>query len=73
MLAAVVSGWLLALVLLPAVAIVVPLLLSAPPNREVEVLAGLAEGEVVVASANFLVDAEASMGGAMPRPSIISK
>ena len=32
----------------------------------VEVLAGLAEGEVVVASANFLVDAEASMGGAMP-------
>lgn len=32
----------------------------------VEVLAGLSEGEVVVASANFLVDAEASMGGAMP-------
>jgi Cu(I)/Ag(I) efflux system membrane fusion protein len=32
----------------------------------VEVLSGLAEGETVVASANFLVDAEASMGGAMP-------
>lgn len=32
----------------------------------VEVLSGLSHGETVVASANFLVDAEASMGGAMP-------
>ena len=35
------SGWVLAAVLVPAIAIVVPLLLSAPPNREVDVLAGL--------------------------------
>ena len=49
-LAAVASGWLLALVLLPAVAIVVPLLLSAPPNREVEVLAGLDRWVRVVAT-----------------------
>ncbi len=32
---------------------------------EVEVLAGLAEGDVVVTSANFLIDAEANMGSAM--------
>jgi Cu(I)/Ag(I) efflux system membrane fusion protein len=30
---------------------------------DVEVLSGLAAGEVVVASANFLIDAESSMGG----------
>jgi Cu(I)/Ag(I) efflux system membrane fusion protein len=40
--------------------------LGAVSGDEVEVLAGLAEGEVVVASANFLVDAESSMGGQMP-------
>jgi membrane fusion protein, copper/silver efflux system len=34
-------------------------------GTEVEVLTGLAAGEVVVASANFLIDAESSMGGAM--------
>ncbi|HEX6908969.1 MAG TPA: efflux RND transporter periplasmic adaptor subunit, partial [Longimicrobium sp.] len=34
-------------------------------GSEVEVLAGLAAGEVVVASANFLIDAESSMGSAM--------
>lgn len=39
--AAAVTSSLLALVLLPAAAITIPLLLSAPPNREVEVLAGL--------------------------------
>ncbi|HET7464595.1 MAG TPA: efflux RND transporter periplasmic adaptor subunit [Longimicrobium sp.] len=33
---------------------------------EVEVLAGLAAGEVIVSSANFLVDAESSMSGPMP-------
>ena len=33
-------------------------------GAEIEVLAGLREGERVVASANFLVDAESSMGGA---------
>ena len=31
----------------------------------IEVLAGLAEGEVVVSSANFLIDAEANMGSSM--------
>ena len=39
--AAAVTSSMLALVLLPAAAITIPLLLSAPPNREVEVLAGL--------------------------------
>lgn len=34
-------------------------------GAEVEVLSGLAAGEVVVASANFLIDAESSMGSAM--------
>jgi Cu(I)/Ag(I) efflux system membrane fusion protein len=34
-------------------------------GTDVEVLSGLAAGEVVVASANFLIDAESSMGGAM--------
>jgi Cu(I)/Ag(I) efflux system membrane fusion protein len=34
-------------------------------GTEVEVLSGLAAGETVVASANFLIDAESSMGGAM--------
>ena len=32
----------------------------------VEVLAGLAEGETVVASASFLIDAESNLGAAMP-------
>lgn len=32
---------------------------------EVEVLAGLVEGDIVVTSANFLIDAEANMGSAM--------
>ncbi|MBI4410058.1 MAG: efflux RND transporter periplasmic adaptor subunit [Gemmatimonadetes bacterium] len=32
---------------------------------EIEVLAGLAEGDVVVSSANFLIDAEANMGRSM--------
>ncbi|HSM37601.1 MAG TPA: efflux RND transporter periplasmic adaptor subunit [Longimicrobiales bacterium] len=32
---------------------------------DIEVLAGLAEGEVVVSSANFLIDAEANMGSSM--------
>jgi Cu(I)/Ag(I) efflux system membrane fusion protein len=32
----------------------------------IEVLAGLAEGDVVVSSANFLIDAEANMGSSMP-------
>jgi membrane fusion protein, copper/silver efflux system len=32
---------------------------------DVEVLAGLAEGEVVVSSANFLIDAESNMGSSM--------
>ena len=39
--AGVATGSVLALVLLPATAVTVPLLLSAPPNREVDVLAGL--------------------------------
>jgi len=34
-------------------------------GSEIEVLAGLAEGEVIVTSANFLIDAEANMGTAM--------
>lgn len=34
-------------------------------GSEVEVLSGLSAGEVVVASANFLIDAESSMGSAM--------
>ncbi|MBI4544090.1 MAG: efflux RND transporter periplasmic adaptor subunit [Gemmatimonadetes bacterium] len=33
--------------------------------EEIEVLAGLAEGDVVVSSANFLIDAEANMGRSM--------
>ena len=32
----------------------------------VEILAGLAEGETVVASASFLIDAESNLGAAMP-------
>ena len=38
---AVVSGWLAALVVIPAVLLVLPWLLSAPPNREVDLLAAL--------------------------------
>lgn len=38
---AVLSGWAFALVLVPLALIAIPLLLSAPPNREVELLAGL--------------------------------
>lgn len=34
-------------------------------DGHIEVLAGLAEGEVVVSSANFLIDAEANMGSSM--------
>ncbi len=34
-------------------------------GADIEVLAGLAEGEVVVSSANFLIDAEANMGSSM--------
>jgi Cu(I)/Ag(I) efflux system membrane fusion protein len=34
-------------------------------GRKIEILAGLAEGESVVASANFLIDAESSMGSAI--------
>ncbi|HEX6308003.1 MAG TPA: efflux RND transporter periplasmic adaptor subunit [Longimicrobiales bacterium] len=34
-------------------------------GSEIEILAGLAEGEVVVTSANFLIDAESNMGSAM--------
>lgn len=34
-------------------------------DREIEILAGLEEGETVVASANFLIDAESSMGSAI--------
>lgn len=34
-------------------------------DRQIEVLAGLSEGEIVVASANFLIDAESNMGSAM--------
>lgn len=49
-LAAVVSGWLLALAVVPAVAIIVPLLLAAPPNREVDVLAGLDRWVRIVAT-----------------------
>lgn len=48
--AAVGSGWLLALVVVPAVAIVVPLLLAAPPNREVDILAGLDRWVRIVAT-----------------------
>jgi membrane fusion protein, copper/silver efflux system len=33
-----------------------------------EVLAGLAEGEPVVASGQFLIDSEASLAGVQPRP-----
>jgi Cu(I)/Ag(I) efflux system membrane fusion protein len=43
--------------------------LGARSDHRVQVLAGLAEGDVIVASANFLVDAEsrlASHGGGMP-------
>ena len=38
-LAAVISGWLLALLLVPATLILIPLLLSAPPQREIDTLA----------------------------------
>ena len=38
-------------------------------GEEIEVVSGLPPGEVVVASANFLVDAESSMGGSMPAAS----
>lgn len=34
-------------------------------GQDIEVLAGLTEGEVVVSSANFLIDAEANMGSSM--------
>lgn len=34
-------------------------------GEEIEVLAGLVEGEVVVSSANFLIDAESNMGQSM--------
>lgn len=34
-------------------------------GSDIEVLAGLAEGDVVVSSANFLIDAESSMGSSM--------
>ena len=34
-------------------------------GRKIEILAGLTEGESVVASANFLIDAESSMGSAI--------
>ena len=34
-------------------------------DRQIEILSGLSEGETVVASANFLIDAESSMGGAI--------
>ncbi|MDO5675929.1 MAG: type II secretion system F family protein [Propionibacteriaceae bacterium] len=40
-LAAVITGWLPALFLLPGVAIIVPLLLMAPPQREIDLLAAL--------------------------------
>jgi len=43
--------------------------LGARAGRLVQVLAGLEEGETIVASANFLVDAEsrlAATGGSMP-------
>ncbi len=36
-----------------------------PVGREIEILAGLQPGEVVVSSASFLVDAEANLGSAM--------
>ncbi len=38
---AVATGWLAAIVLIPAAALLIPYLLSAPPNREVELLAAL--------------------------------
>lgn len=38
---ALVTGWALAILLIPGAVVGVPLLLSAPPNREVEILAGL--------------------------------
>ena len=38
---------------------------GATTTEHVEVLAGLQEGEVVVASANFLVDAESNLGAAL--------
>lgn len=39
--------------------------LGAPAGREIEILAGLEPGEVVVSSANFLIDAESNLGSAM--------
>lgn len=41
LLLAVISGWLVALVLVPAFAIGIPALLKEPPQREIDVLAGL--------------------------------
>ena len=43
--------------------------LGARADREVQILSGLAEGETIVASANFLIDAESRLGttgGTMP-------
>src|SRR3546814_19681844 len=37
-------------------------------NGETEILAGLREGEKVVASGQFLIDSEASLSGVMARP-----
>jgi len=39
--------------------------LGLPAGQEVEILAGLEPGEVVVASATFLIDAESNLGAAM--------
>jgi membrane fusion protein, copper/silver efflux system len=39
--------------------------LGLPAGREIEVLAGLEAGDVVVSSAGFLVDAESNLGAAM--------
>ncbi len=36
-----------------------------PGDGEIEILAGLTEGEVVVSSANFLIDAESNLSSAM--------
>jgi Cu(I)/Ag(I) efflux system membrane fusion protein len=34
-------------------------------GQDIEILEGLTEGETIVASANFLIDAESSMGSAI--------
>jgi hypothetical protein len=39
--------------------------LGLPAGREIEVLAGLEAGEIVVSSATFLIDAESNLGAAM--------